>query len=212
METYLDRHDAGKQLAVALQAYKEAKNTLVLALPRGGVPVAYEVATALHLPLDIFIVRKLGVPGQEELAMGAIAMGADQPFLNKEVIRLAHVSAEAIAHVLQKEKQELARRNQVYRQAKPFPDVTDKTIILIDDGIATGATLRAAIYALRALHVGRIVVAVPVAAQSLCAELETEVDQLICPLRPVYFSSVGQWYDDFSQTEDEEVFALLKSI
>jgi putative phosphoribosyl transferase len=181
---------------------------LVLALPRGGVPVGFEVAKALHAPLDVFIVRKLGVPGQEELAMGATATGKIR-VLNEEVIRGLGIPDETVEAVAAVEERELERRERLYRGDRPAADVKDKPVILIDDGLATGSTMRAAIVALKRRHPARIVVAVPVAAAT-CDELRSEVDELVCAVTPEPFFSVGQWYENFSQTSDEEVQDLLK--
>lgn len=211
MDKYQNRYEAGKVLAKALKAYADRKDVLVLALPRGGVPVAYEVAKALHVPMDVFIVRKLGVPEHAELAMGAIASGG-MPVFNKDIIYQLHVTQEEIDAVIAKETQELKRREVAYRGHQPFPDIHGKTIILVDDGIATGATMRAAIKALRELKAGSIIVAVPVADKQLSEKMAESVELLICPLRPLHFYAVGAWYDDFSQTEDEEVYTLLKEL
>lgn len=210
MEKYLDRHAAGRLLADQLQAYANHKNVIVLALPRGGVPVAYEIAQKLAVPLDVFIVRKLGVPGHEELAMGAIATGGTVVF-NDEIITQLHIEKSQIEHIIQLEERELQRRNENYRDTKPFPDVANQTVILVDDGIATGATMRAAIKALYQLKPAKIIVAVPVAAFSTCAELTELVDQMVCPLKPYDLYAVGAWYEHFSQTSDEEVIALLQN-
>jgi len=205
---YRDRSDAGRVLATQLTAYANRSDVLVLALPRGGVPVAYEVAKALHAPLDVFIVRKLGVPGHEELAMGAIATGG-VCVLNEDVVQMLHIPDRVIEAVIAKEQQELERREHLYRDDRPPPDVRDCTIILIDDGLATGATMRAAIKALRQQHPARLVVAVPVAAPPTCEELGAQVDEIICAKTAEPFYGVGYWYEDFSQTTDEEVHALL---
>lgn len=209
MEKYLDRHEAGRILADQLQEYANHKNVIVLALPRGGVPVAYEIAQKLTVPLDVFIVRKLGVPGHEELAMGAIATGSTTVF-NDEIITQLHISKSQIARIIQLEEEELKRRNTNYRDDKPFPAIENQTVILVDDGIATGATMRAAIKALHQLKPAKIIMAVPVAAFSTCAELTGLVDQIICPLKPHDLYAVGAWYEHFSQTSDEEVITLLK--
>ena len=208
MTLYRDRSDAGRVLATQLTAYANRSDVLVLALPRGGVPVAYEVAKALHAPLDVFIVRKLGVPGHEELAMGAIASGG-VCVLNEDVVQMLHIPDRVIEAVIAKEQQELERREHLYRDDRPPPDVRDCTIILIDDGLATGATMRAAIKALRQQHPARLVVAVPVAAPPTCEELGAQVDEIICAKTAEPFYGVGYWYEDFSQTTDEEVHALL---
>jgi len=208
MKKYIDRHDAGKILAQHLQHYAHQKNAIVLALPRGGVPVAYEVAKAFSLPLDIFIVRKLGVPGHEELAMGAMASGGMIVF-NENIVRELHISKQTIDHVIENEKNEIARREITYRGARPLPDLTQKTVILVDDGIATGATIRAAIQSLRAQLIERLVVAIPVASEDICRDLARLADEWICPMKPSFFSAVGEWYEDFTQTSDEEVSRLM---
>jgi len=205
---YQDRSEAGRLLATKLTAYAHRQDVLVLALPRGGVPVAYEVAKALHVPLDVFVVRKLGVPGHEELAMGAIATG-DVRVLNEEVVQILHIPGNVIDAVAAREWRELERREQLYRGGRPPPDVRDRIVILVDDGLATGATMRAAVAALRQQHPARIVVAVPVAAPSTCEELSAGVDEIICAQTPSPFFGVGYWYLDFSQTTDEEVYDLL---
>jgi predicted phosphoribosyltransferase len=196
-------------LSTQLIAYANRNDVLVLALPRGGVPVAYQVAKALHAPLEVFLVRKLGVPGHEELAMGAIATG-DVCVLNEEVVHMLHIPGNVIEGVAAKERQELERREHLYRDGRPPPDVREYTVILIDDGLATGATMRAAIKALRQQCPARVVVAVPVAAPPTCEELATQVDEIICAKTPELFYGVGYWYEDFSQTTDEEVHALLE--
>lgn len=205
---YQDRSEAGRLLATKLTAYAHRRDVLVLALPRGGVPVAYEVAKALHAPLDVFVVRKLGVPGHEELAMGAIATG-DVCVLNEQVVQMLHIPDSIIDAVATEERRELERREHLYRDNRPPPDVHDRIVILVDDGLATGATMRAAVAALRQQHPARIVVAVPVAAPSTCEELSTEVDEIICAQTPTPFFGVGYWYMDFSQTTDKEVYDLL---
>lgn len=205
---YQDRSEAGRLLATKLTAYAHRRDVLVLALPRGGVPVAYEVAKALHAPLDVFVVRKLGVPGHEELAMGAIATG-DVCVLNEQVVQMLHIPDSIIDAVATEERRELERREHLYRDNRPPPDVHDRIVILVDDGLATGATMRAAVAALRQQHPARIVVAVPVAAPSTCEELSAEVDEIICAQTPTPFFGVGYWYMDFSQTTDKEVYDLL---
>jgi putative phosphoribosyl transferase len=209
MDRYLDREAAGKVLAQELGSYAHKPETLVLGLPRGGVPVAFEIAKALSAPLDVFIVRKLGVPGQEELAMGAIAMGGIS-VLNENIIRDLKISPEAIKRVTQVEQKELERRIQTYRGSQPFPQLENRILILVDDGIATGATIRAAITALKKANPAKLIIAVPVAEKSMCEKLALMVDKMICPLRPLYFNAVGAWYEDFGQTSDEEVCSLLK--
>ena len=208
IKIYRDRYEAGRELATKLTAYAHRQDVLVLALPRGGVPVGYEVAKALQAPLDVFVVRKLGVPGHEELAMGAIATGGIG-VIDEEVVHMLHIPKEVIDAVAAKEQRELERREHLYRDGRPPPDVRDYTVILIDDGLATGATMRAAIKALQQQHPARIVVAVPVAAPQTCEELSTQVDEIICAKTPEPFYGVGYWYEDFSQTTDEEVHALL---
>ena len=208
MMIYRDRTDAGQKLAERLTAYADRADVLVLALPRGGVPVAFEVARALRAPLDIFLVRKLGVPGHEELAMGAIATGGVR-VLNEETLRYLHVPDAVIDAVAADELRELERREQLYRGDKPAPDVKGKTVVLVDDGLATGSTMRAAAAALRQQQPARIVVAVPVSARQTCDEYRMGVDEIICAITPEPFHAVGLWYKDFSQTTDEEVRDLL---
>ena len=205
---FRDRTEAGQVLANRLVPYANRPDVLVLALPRGGVPVAYEVARMLHAPLDVFLVRKLGVPGHEELAMGALASGGAR-VLNEEVVRGLHISEEVIAAVAEREQEELARRERLFRGERPAPDVRGRTVILVDDGLATGSTMRAAIAALRQQGPARIVVAVPVGAYETCAELQMEADEVVCARTPEPFHAVGLWYDDFTQTTDEEVHELL---
>jgi predicted phosphoribosyltransferase len=205
---YRDRIEAGKRLAEWLTDYANRSDVLVLALPRGGVPVAYEVARALHAPLDIFLVRKLGVPGHEELAMGAIATNGVR-VLNDEVVNYLRVPEEVIDAVAADELRELERRERLYRGTRPAPDVRGKTVILVDDGLATGSTMRAAAAALRQQQPARIVVAVPVSAPQTCDEYRMGVDEIVCAVTPEPFQAVGLWYKDFSQTTDEEVRDLL---
>jgi putative phosphoribosyl transferase len=203
-----DRYDAGRRLAQQLEKYAGRSDVIVLGLPRGGVPVAYEIAQHLRVPLDVFIVRKLGVPGFEELAVGAIASG-DVRVLNEDVVRLLPNAQQIIEEATARERIELDRREQLYRNDSPAPELRDHVVILVDDGLATGATMRAAVSALRQRGVARIVVAVPVGAPETCHEIETEVDEAICAISPEYFQAVGQFYNDFSQTTDDEVRELL---
>lgn len=204
-----NRTEAGQLLAKKLPAYANRTDVLVLGLPRGGVPVAYEVAKALNAPLDICLVRKLGAPNNKELAMGAIGMGGVM-VLNDDVIESLGVSPETIADVVALEEKELLRRDRAYRGDRPFPNLQGRQIILIDDGIATGATLRAAIATLRTSQPASIIVAVPVAPLSTCNELKAEVDEVVCLMAPESFYSIGVWYDEFQQTTDEEVRQLLE--
>jgi putative phosphoribosyl transferase len=203
-----DRTEAGQLLATQLTEYANQDNVWVLGLPRGGIPIAYEIAQALNLPLDICLVRKLGVPDQPELAMGAIAPG-EVMILNHDIIKALGVSKQALEQVIAAETQELERRAHAYRGDRPEPDVTGKTVILVDDGIATSSTLRAAIATLRQQHPQAIVVAVPVAAMAACEALSPIVDKLVCLTLPEPLHSIGMWYVDFSQTSDEEVQKLL---
>jgi predicted phosphoribosyltransferase len=205
---FRDRKEAGRLLAEKLAAYANHPDVLVLALPRGGVPVAYEVARALGAPLDVFLVRKLGVPGHEELAMGAVATGGVR-VLNDHVVHALGIPDYVIDAVTEWEQQELARRERLYRGDRPPPDVRGRTVILVDDGLATGATMYAAIQALRQQQPDRIVVAVPTASPETCNELRKEVDDVLCAITPEPFYGVGLWYEDFSQTTDEEVRDLL---
>jgi len=203
-----NRQEAGRRLAEKLEKYSGRGDVIVLGLPRGGVPVAYEIARNLRVPLDVFIVRKLGVPGFEELAIGAIASGGVR-VLNDEVVRVLPNAQQIVDEATARERIELERRGKLYRDDRPPPDLRDRTVILVDDGLATGATMRAAVSALRQQGVARIVVAVPVGAPETCREFETEVDETICAISPTYFEAVGQFYDDFSQTTDDEVRDLL---
>lgn len=206
---FRNRTEAGQQLARRLMKYSDRPDVIVLALPRGGVPVGYEVAQALHAPLDVFVVRKLGVPGREELAMGAIASGGVR-VLNDEVVEALNIPDEIIDGVTSRERRELARRERSYRDDRAAPEVRGRTVILVDDGIATGSTMKAAIEALRHLKAGRIVVAAPTAALGTVREMKPSVDELIAVMTPADFGGVGQWYEDFSQTSDEEVRELLE--
>ncbi len=206
--TFRDRTEAGQMLAGKLMQYAHQPGVIVLALPRGGVPVAFEVARALGAPLDVFVVRKLGTPGHRELAMGAIAAGGVL-VLNQEVVRACRIPPEVIAAAVAEEERELRRRELAYRGSDTEPEVQGKTVLLVDDGIATGSTMRAAIHALHAQHPARLIVAVPTAAASTCRELRQEVDEVIALIEPESFDGVGQWYQDFRQTTDAEVTALL---
>jgi predicted phosphoribosyltransferase len=203
-----DRVEAGRRLAADLMGYAGDPDVRVLALPRGGVPVAYEVARALGAPLDVFIVRKLGLPGHEEYAMGAIASGGTV-VLGHDIVRRLRIGEAEVQRVIESERRELERRERRYRGDRPPPDVTGRIVILVDDGLATGASMRAAVEALRQERPARIVVAVPVAAPETCAELRGEVDDVVCAVTPDPFHAVGLWYEDFSQTTDEEVADLL---
>jgi predicted phosphoribosyltransferase len=207
---FQDRPEAGRVLADLLQRYRDRSDVLVLALPRGGVPVGYEVATALGAPLDVFLVRKLGVPGREELAMGAIASGG-VVVLNDDVVRALNIAPEVIQRVAEQEGGELARREREYRQGRPPPDVAGKVVILVDDGLATGASMRAAVQALRKARPACIVVAVPAAPDSTCREMAAMVDEMVCATTPSPFFAVGASYWDFNQTTDEEVRDLLRA-
>jgi putative phosphoribosyl transferase len=208
MERFANRREAGRALAHSLRALADDPDALVLALPRGGVPIGYEIARALHLPLDVFIVRKLGVPRYEELAMGAIASGGAR-ILNEDVIRRLRISPQEVDAVAAREELELERREREYRGDLPPLEVEGKNIILVDDGLATGATMRAAIQALRQKNAAQIVVAVPVGASDTCERVADEADQVICEMQPADFNAVGAWYEDFSQTSDAEVSELL---
>jgi predicted phosphoribosyltransferase len=206
---FRDRTEAGELLATQLTAYTNRQDLIVLALPRGGVPVAFEVASALHAPLDVIVVRKLGVPGQEELAMGAIATGGVR-ILNNDVVQFLDIPDEVINQIAAKEQQELERRERLYRGDRPAYDVHGRTVILVDDGIATGATMHAAVASLKQRQPARIIIAVPTAAPSTCDEFAAEVDELVCVIQPEPFIAVGYWYRQFSQTSDEEVRSLLE--
>ena len=206
---FRDRADAGRILADDLADFAGRTDVIVLALPRGGVPVAFEVARALGAPLDVFLVRKLGLPGHPELAMGAIASGGVQ-LLNEEVVRAYDVTDAEIDAVVAEEERELERRERSYREGRAFPSLEGRTVILIDDGLATGASMRAAVLALREKSPAWIVVAVPVAAAETCDEFRDWVDDIVCAETPNPFYAVGLWYEDFSQTTDEEVHDLLR--
>jgi putative phosphoribosyl transferase len=204
-----DRYDAGRKLAVRLGHHADDKNVIVVALPRGGVPVGFEVAKVLKASLDVFLVRKLGVPGQEELAMGAIASNGVRVF-NYYTIRMLAIPVAEIARIEKEARQELDRREKLYRGDSTPLEVRGKTVILVDDGLATGSSMRAAVTAIRKLKPSRLVVAVPVGTAEACKRFEEEVDEMVCAHEPEPFRAVGEWYDDFSQTTDEEVRELLK--
>jgi len=206
---FKDRAEAGRVLAAYLDRYEDRPDVLVLALPRGGVPVAYEVAQALQAPLDLFLVRKLGVPGHEELAMGAIATGG-VIVLNSGVVEGLGIPEEVVGEVAARERQELERRERAYRNGRPPPEVAGRTVILVDDGLATGSTMRAAVEALHRLQPARIVVAVPVGSAETCMGLRAEADEVVCARTPEPFHAVGLWYEDFRPTTDDEVRELLR--
>ncbi len=206
---FRDRTEAGKKLAQKLKAYANRPDVLVLGLPRGGVPVAFEVAMTLNAPLDVFLVRKLGVPGRTEFAMGAIA-SCGVRILNRKIIEERNISEEAIERAAAQEQRELSRREYAYRGDRPLLDLSDRTVILVDDGIATGATMLAATVAVRQKHPKHLLAAVPVSAPEICHEFQLEVDEIICAETPKPFNSVGLWYENFSQTTDAEVRNLLQ--
>jgi putative phosphoribosyl transferase len=206
---FRDRRDAGRRLAEALEEYTGRPDVIVLALPRGGVPVGFEVARALGVPLDVFVVRNLGLPWQEELAIGALASGGVR-VLDLDLIRVAGITESDIERITRQEQLELDRRERIYRGDKPFPDLIGKTVILVDDGLATGSTMKAAVAALRAEKPAQVVVAVPVAAPETCDSLREVADNVVCAVTPEPFRAVSLWYDDFSQTTDEEVHQLLE--
>jgi predicted phosphoribosyltransferase len=203
-----DRTDAGRQLAAQLTPFANQPGIRVLALPRGGVPVAFEIARTLHAPLDVWVVRKLGAPGIPELAIGAIAPGGIE-LVSPDIVRRLNIQPQVIQAIAVRERAELDRREEVYRGDRPPIDVDAKTIVLVDDGLATGSTMRAAIASLRQRRPARIIVAVPVGAGPLCTQLSNEADQVICLFTPADLDAVGQWYADFSQTSDAEVCDLL---
>jgi putative phosphoribosyl transferase len=208
---FLDRAEAGRVLAKRLKAYENHRNVLVLGIPRGGVPVAFEVAAELHAPFDVFIVRKLGVPGREELAFGAIASGGIR-FLDTEIVEAVGISESEIELITARERQELERRERVYRGGRAPLAVEGQTVILVDDGIATGSSMQVAITALRQMKPSRLVVAAPVAPVSTCRRLRREVDDLICVHMPTSFYAIGEFYEDFSQVSDQRVTDLLHEI
>lgn len=206
---FRDRSNAGRYLGALLSRYTGRNDVVVLALPRGGVPVGFEVARVLEVPLDVFVVRKLGVPGHEELAFGAIASGGTR-ILNPDVIRYLGLTSDVIDTVSERERGELERRERLYRGERPSTELEAETVILVDDGLATGASMRAVVAAVRAREPAKIVVAVPTAALDACASLSAEVDELVSPLRPENFRAVSLWYDRFEQVSDEEVRTLLE--
>jgi putative phosphoribosyl transferase len=206
---FRDRQDAGQRLAEALAHYRGRNDVLVLALPRGGIPVGYEVAHSLGVPLEVFVVRKLGVPWHEELAMGAIASGGAR-VLNEDVVRAYGLTKSQLDEVAAREQIELERREREYRDGRPFPDVRNQIVILVDDGLATGASMRAAVDAVRHMGAGKVVVAVPVGPRETCDAFRQIADEIICGATPEPFYGVGQWYEDFEQTTDAEVNDLLK--
>ncbi len=210
MALFENRDDSGKKLAPSLEKYKGEKDVIVLGLPRGGLPVARHVAEYLQAPLDVYIVRKLGVPGQEELAMGAIASGGER-VLNENIVRQLDISPERIDEIAEQERQELQRRQELYRGDQERPSFSNKIAILVDDGLATGASMRAAIQALRTHHPKKIVVAVPTAPPETCEELSDLVDDMICLETPQPFGGVGAWYNEFPQTTDDEVREILQN-
>jgi predicted phosphoribosyltransferase len=209
LQPFADRREAGRELASRLDPYRGGRDVVVLGLPRGGVPVAYEIATALGAPLDVFLVRKLGVPGHAELAMGAIASGGVR-VINDDVIAWYGLPRSAIDRVAAEEQEELARREREYRKGQAPLDLRARTVVLVDDGLATGSTMKAAVKAVKTLDPARVVVAVPVGASDTCRALAVEADEVVCAHTPEPFSAVGLWYRDFSQTTDDEVRDLLE--
>lgn len=208
MRRFIDRADAGRILARELRPYQDRDDVIVLALPRGGVPLGFEIARELHATLDLFLVRKLGFPGHEEFAIGAIASGGVR-VLNPAAFRVRHLSESEIDAIAARESRELERRERAYRGDRPLPDLRHKIVILVDDGLATGSTMRAAVGALRLLEPARIVVAVPVGSSEACELLSRDADEVVCASIPERFRAVGEWYHNFSQTTDEEVKDLL---
>lgn len=206
---FRDRAEAGRLLAEKLKRFQGRDDVIVLALPRGGIPVGFEVATVLHAPLEPFVVRKLGVPGHEELAMGAIASG-DTCFINEDIVNALHISPEQLERVIDSEQRELARRESQYRDPHQPLNITNKTVILVDDGLATGATMHAAVESVKTRHPAAIIIAVPVSSRDTVKKFQHEVDDVVAVALPDDFSSVGQWYRDFTQTTDEQVAELLE--
>lgn len=209
MRRYANRSDAGRELAAVLGRGRDLRNAIVLGLPRGGVPVAYEIAQALSLPLDVLVVRKLGVPTQPELAMGAVASGGAVVW-NEDVLRFLPIGDEERDRVIARERAELERRELAYRGRRPSLSLSGRIVILVDDGLATGATMEAAVLSVRQLGAGRVIVAVPVAAPESRDRIARHADEVVCLHAPAFFSAVGQWYEDFSQTSDQEVEQLLR--
>lgn len=205
---FQNRSEAGRRLAAQLKSYSNQADVIVLGLPRGGVPVAYRVADALNAPLDVYLVRKLGVPGHEEMAMGAIAADGVR-YLNFDLINQLEISTQAIKRVVDAEQRELARREAAYRHGRPPLDLADRTVLIVDDGLATGATMTAAVQSVQRQSPKRVVVAVPVASPEICSQLAAEVSQVVCTETPQPFYAVGLWYEQFDQTTDEEVKELL---
>jgi putative phosphoribosyl transferase len=208
VQIYANRRQAGAELATRLSHLAGRRDLLILALPRGGVPVAFEVAQALGAPLDVFVVRKLGVPGRRELAMGAIASGGAR-VVNADVVSWYGITDADLEAAAREEQLELERQERRYREGRPLPDLRDRVVVLVDDGLATGSTMRAAVRAVRALHPARVVVAVPVGAEETCRDFVSVADEIVCARTPNDFSAVGEWYQDFSPTSDDEVRDLL---
>jgi len=211
VKRFADRYAAGRELADTLQTYANRDDVVVLGLPRGGLPVAYEVAVRLNVPLDVFVVRKLGAPGHEEMAIGAIASG-DVRVLNEDIVAYLDIAQDTIDSIEDRERRELRRRESLYRDDYPMPKLRDRTVLLVDDGLATGATMRAAVQALKQHQPAEIVVAVPTASRQTCENFRSipEVDEIICLLSPTQFRAVGRWYEKFEQTSDEQVRILLQ--
>ncbi len=209
LHQFTDRIHAGRYLARSLGVYADRPDVVILGLPRGGVPVAAEVAKALDAPLDVLVVRKLGVPGQEELAMGAIATGGAR-VLNEDLLRALDLDPAEMERIAAREEAELARREKAYRAGRAPFELHGRTVILVDDGLATGSTMRAAVQAARNLVAARVIAAAPVGSEQACHELRSVADEVVCPLQPPSLQSISQWYGDFPQTPDEEVRALLK--
>ena len=206
---FRNREQAGRALAERLKCYANRQDVVVLALPRGGLPVAAEVAAALPAPLDVFMVRKLGTPGQPELAMGAIASGGVR-VLNEDVVQVLNVTSDAIDRVAAVEQRELERRERLYRAGRPFPSIADQVVILVDDGLATGSTMRAAVKAVRLHRPSKVVVAVPAGAAEMCEDFRHEADEVVCVIAPEAFNAVGIWYEEFPQISDDEVRDILE--